>query len=60
MALRQIVVVLSAVVGIVAAPVLVELVGVGYSMIGVGLLAVLFVVYLLVAAHGKSAARKTA
>ena len=58
MALRQIVVVLSAVAGIVTAPVLVEMVGVGYSMMGVGFLAVVFVVYLLAAARGKADAQQ--
>ena len=60
MALRQIVVVLSAVAGIVTAPVLVEMVGVGYSMMGVGFLAVVFVVYLLAAARGKAQLRREA
>lgn len=47
MAFRQIVVVLSAILGIIAAPALVDLVGAGISMAGAGFLAVCFVLYLL-------------
>lgn len=54
MALRQIVVVLSAVLGIVTAPALVDLVGVGLSMAGVSFLAVWFVLYLLYRGHRAS------